>query len=342
MHYKKLSNQENLKPPGEEGKPKPTPQDGQLLDEYSKTVVGVSETLSPSVVQLKVQSKNRATRGRRRGSPQGSGSGFILSSEGYVVTNSHVVHQADKITVHLVNGRVYPAHLIGDDPATDIALLKIEADKLQAVRMGDSDQLRVGQIAIAIGNPYGFEHTVTTGVVSALGRSLRSRTGRLIEDVIQTDAALNPGNSGGPLVNSQGEVIGINTAVILPAQGLCFAVASNTAAYVLSELIRSGEVRRAMLGIAGQTTRLSKTLRENLGIEQSHGILVHQLMADAPAYNREFQEDDVLIKLGGESMEGIDQLHRLLTEKFIGERLEAVVIRKGRLANITVIPGVLN
>jgi S1-C subfamily serine protease len=313
--------------------------DFHLLDAYSQAVVQAAERVSPSVVHLKVYKKNSNSRNRNYRPEAGSGSGFIISSEGFIVTNSHVVSDSQKIEVNLPDGRTFPADLIGNDPATDVALIRIHAEKLPSVKFGNSKMLKVGQLAIAIGNPYGFEYTVTAGVISALGRSLRSGNGRLIDNVIQTDAALNPGNSGGPLVNSRGEIIGINTAVILPAQGICFAVAANTAEYVVSELITKGRVRRGYLGIAGQQINLPKTIIKNYQLNIQSGVLVQQVEADAPAYNREIQQGDVIIGFDNQAISGIDDLHRLLTEDSIGNRVHLEVLRQNQKIKITAIPG---
>lgn len=326
----------------------PNPQDDSiLLDAYSKAVVGASEKVRNSVVHLEVKKKSSGNqsrnRYRRRGfrPNSGSGSGFVISPEGFIVTNSHVVNQAEAIKVNLSDGRQYDAELVGQDASTDVAVIRIHAEGLEAVTFGDSGKIKVGQLAIAIGSPFGYEYTVTAGVISALGRSLRSGTGRLIDNVIQTDAALNPGNSGGPLLNSQGQVIGINTAVILPAQGLCFAVASNTAEYVVGKLMTEGRVRRGYMGIAGQTYPIPNRLinRHQLDIQQ--GVLIKQIEADAPAYNREIQVNDVIIKFGDSLVSSIDDLHRLLTENTIGERIDLLVIREEKLVTIRVVPGTI-
>lgn len=322
--------------------PKASQSDAYLLDAYSQAVVQASEKVSPAVVHLQV---SRAVSGKRRGRrradwrSRGAGSGFIISPEGFIVTNSHVVSGMSNIKVNLIDGRSFSAELIGNDPATDLAVLKIPSEDLQHATLGDASHLKVGQLAIAIGNPYGFEYTVTAGVISALGRSLRSSTGRLIDDVIQTDAALNPGNSGGPLVNSQGEVIGINTAIILPAQGICFAVASNTAEFIISTLISKGRVRRGFLGIAGQQIKINPMIRKKIGQEVPSGILVQQIEPDVPTYNREIKEGDVIIAFNEQPVRGIDDLHKLLPASTIGERFPLQVIRNGTIQTVTVIPG---
>lgn len=319
-----------------------TLEDDQLLDAYSKAVIGASEKVSPAVVHIKVH-KKAARRQWAPGQRQlaGAGSGFIISPEGFVVTNSHVVNGANKIEVDAPDGRSFEAQLIGDDPATDLAVIRIYADKLSFLKLGDSNQLRVGQLVIAIGNPFGFEHTVTAGVVSALGRSLRSSTGRLIDNVIQTDTALNPGNSGGPLVNIRGEVVGINTAIILPAQGICFAVASNTAEYVASRLIIEGRIRRAYLGIAGQVIHLPQRVINFNKLAVKSGVMVQNVEADGPAYNSEIANGDIIVGFNEQPVANIDDLQRLLNETTIGKRASLEVLRKGIKRTLKVMPAEL-
>jgi len=276
--------------PGEPAKvvspsPATPPVDGPLLDAYSEAVVHAAEAVAPSVVNIEVR--------RKDGQRAGSGSGFIITPDGFVLTNSHVVHGADRVEVVLADGRRPDAHLIGDDPDTDLAVLRLFAPRVSPVRLGESKSIRAGQLAIAIGNPYGFQCTVTAGVVSALGRSFRARTGRLIDDIIQTDAALNPGNSGGPLVNSRGEVIGVNTAVILPAQGICFAIAIDTAKYVAAWLIKDGRIRRSYIGVGGQNVPLHRRLVRHYQLPVSSGVLVISVSARSPAHRAGLREGDL-------------------------------------------------
>ena len=316
--------------------------DAPLLDAYSQTIVQVSQNVSPAVVQIKVKKKQSARRGRgKRQQPFGTGSGFIISSDGFIVTNSHVVNNALQIGVTLQDGRTLPAKLIGDDPATDIAVLQVNADNLRSVRFGNSDHLQVGQLAVAIGNPYGFQYSVTTGVVSALGRTLRSESGRLIDDVIQTDAALNPGNSGGPLVDSSGNVIGVNTAVILPAQGLCFAVSSNLAEYVVANLILKGKVRRGYIGISGQTIPLHPRTANYHQLKIKSAVLVQGVEPDGPAYNSELRKGDIIIGFFEKSIHSIDDLHKQLNENVVGKNVELTVLRQGSKIKLSVVPSEL-
>jgi S1-C subfamily serine protease len=314
--------------------------DELLLDAYSQAVVGAAEKVSPAVVHIQVQKKITSKR-RLRNPDQlqpGAGSGFIVSPEGFVITNSHVVIGASKISVNLPDGRIFDADLIGIDPSTDLAVIRIYADNLQYVTFGNSDYLRVGQLVIAIGNPYGFEYSVTSGVVSALGRSLRSSTGRLIDNVIQTDAALNPGNSGGPLVNSGGEVVGINTAIILPAQGICFAVASSTARYVVTMLITEGRVRRGYLGMGGLVVNLPLRVINYLRLSSKSGILVQHIEPNSPAHRSNLLMGDIILGLNNQAVSDINDLHRLLDEKSVGKSAVLEILRKGKRMTLTVIP----
>ena len=320
--------------------------DDYLLDAYSQTVTGVAGRVSSAVVHLKVQKPPQSPNRRQQPAPPdgrggGTGSGFIISSDGFVVTNSHVVNGASQIEASLPDGRAFQASVVGDDPATDIAVVKVDGSNLASIAFGESDRLRVGQIAIAIGNPYGFQYSLTAGVVSALGRTLRSQNGRLIDDVIQTDAALNPGNSGGPLVDSFGNVIGVNTAVILPAQGLCFAVASNLAKFVVGKLILEGRVRRGYLGIAAQTVPLPPKWIQTLELPTKGGIQIQSVEADGPAINSGLTAGDVIVQFEGKPIDSIDDLHKALDETTIGRKINLWVLRNGSLKNITVTPGEL-
>jgi len=313
----------------------PAQTDTALLDAYSSTVVGVAEQVSPAVVKID------AVRHRAQGKEQaaGSGSGFLFTPDGLILTNSHVVAEAGSLRVHLADGIDADAQLIGQDPHTDLAVLKISAPgALPYVRLGNSRAMRVGQLVVAIGNPYGFECTVTAGVVSALGRSLRAYSGRLMEDVIQTDAALNPGNSGGPLVNSAGEVIGVNTAVIMPAQGLCFATAINTAQWVVSELLRHGRVRRAGLGIAAQNTPLSRRVIRHFDLEVDGGVRVMEREAGGPAVAAGVETGDVIVQFAGEWVGGVDELHRLLGAERVGKTTAIRVLRRTQSLDLAITP----
>lgn len=312
--------------------------DDELLDVYSRTIVGVSERVSPSVVKIEVEAKRSNRRGRQLPNQTGSGSGFIFTPDGFILTNSHVVHGAAKLNVVMQNGSHFAAELIGDDPDTDLAVIRINAPNPLSTRLGSSARLKVGQLAIAIGNPYGFQSTVTAGVISALGRSLRGSGGRLIDDVIQTDAALNPGNSGGPLVNSAGEVIGVNTATILPAQGLCFAIAIDTAKFVAGRLIRDGRIRRSYIGMAGQNVPVLRQIARFYNLPNENGVLVISMDEDSPAKRAGLREGDTIINFAGEKIEGIDELHRLLTDERVGIKQKITVIRKTEKLEFEIVP----
>jgi len=313
--------------------------DDSLLDAYSKTITGVVSEIAQAVVHIQVQKKIIDRRTRQERLNQGSGSGFIISSDGYIVTNNHVIENAADIKVNFADGRVESAELKGADPSTDVAVIKIYESGQKALSFADSDELKVGQIAIAIGNPLGLQHSVTAGVVSALGRTLRANNGRLIDDVIQTDAALNPGNSGGPLVNSSGLVIGMNTAVIPSAQGLCFAVSSNLTAYVAGKLIMEGRVKRAQLGIAGQLVNLTERMIAANKLSSKTGVYVFEIIADSPASNHEIRVGDIVVEFNNKPVSSVDDLHKLLHEKVIGINSELGVLRGGRKTIINVTPG---
>nr|MBA3766449.1 trypsin-like peptidase domain-containing protein [Acidobacteriota bacterium] len=290
-------------------------------------------------VQNRPENRRAGLRGERRSQEErGSGSGFVFTPDGFILTNSHVVHQARRIETTLADGRRFEAVLVGDDPETDLAVIRINASNLMPAALGDSQTIRAGQLAVAIGNPYGFQCTVTAGVVSALGRSLRSRTGRLIDDIIQTDAALNPGNSGGPLVSSRGEVIGVNTAMILPAQGICFAIAINTAKFVAGRLIKDGRIRRSYIGVAGQNVPLHRRIVRFYDLRSESGILVVSIDDESPAQRAGLQEGDVIVNYAGQAVAGIDDLHRLLTDERVGEKSPLVVIRRTEKLSLEIVP----
>src|SRR5690242_67420 len=306
--------------------------DGALLDAYSRAVIGAAERVSPSVVNIET---HRRFRGRESG---GSGSGFLFTPDGFILTNSHVVHGAAHIDVTLADGRRCRASLVGDDPDTDLAVIRIDAPNLVPAVLGDSQQIRPGQLVVAIGNPLGFQCTVTSGVVSALGRSLRAQSGRLIDNVIQTDAALNPGNSGGPLVTSRGEVIGVNTAVIRGAQGICFATAVNTAKFVAARLIRDGFIRRGHIGIAAQDVPLPRRVVRFHNLPVDSGVRVEDVQEGSPATLAGLARGDVIVGFAGRPVAGIDQLHRSLTETEVGLRCEITVIRGAEKLALGIIP----
>jgi S1-C subfamily serine protease len=301
--------------------------DTGLLDAYSQAVIGAVDQVGPAVVRVEV--------GR------GGGSGVIFTPDGFLLTNSHVIAGAGQVAVTLPDGRSMSAERIGDDADTDLAVLRITGSALPWARLGDSKRARVGQVAIAIGNPYGFHHSVTSGVVSAVGRSLRAKSGRLMDDIIQTDASLNPGNSGGPLVTTRGEVLGINTAIILPAQGLCFAIASNTVRFVASRLMRDGRIRRSYIGVGGQQTLVPRAIARFSGTAATSGVLVTSIEAASPAARAGLEEGDVIVRFGGTEVSGIDDLHRELTDERIGVAVAITVLRRGRRHEVTITPAEL-
>jgi S1-C subfamily serine protease len=321
--------------------------DAPLLDAYSAAVTGAVERMSPSVVNVEVHQKVPQNAGRSRtGEPQerrGGGSGFVFTPDGLILTNSHVVHDAARIAVTTTDGRHMPASLIGDDPASDLAVIRVDEPHfdepgLVAAELGDSQRLRVGQIVIAIGAPYGFQSTVTAGVVSALGRSLRSYSGRLIDDVIQTDAALNPGNSGGPLVDSAGRVVGVNTATILPAQGICFAIGINTAKFVASRLLRDGRIRRSYIGVSGQTVPVHRRVVRFYDLAKETGALVLSVEENSPAKRSGLREGDVIVALEGKPVAGVDDLHRVLTDVRVGVGSTLTVVRYTEKLELKIVP----
>jgi len=313
--------------------------DEALLDAYSRTITGVVGQVAEAVVHIQVRKPVSDRRTREQKLTPGSGSGFIISTDGFVVTNNHVIENAREIKVSLADGRTVNAELKGTDPSTDIAVLKIYETGLKALSFANSETLQPGQIAIAIGNPLGLQHTVTAGVVSALGRTLRANNGRLIDDIIQTDASLNPGNSGGPLVNSLGQVIGVNTATILSAQGLCFAVSSNLAAFVAGKLIMEGRVKRAYLGIAGQQVSLTGRMIAANRLERNTGVYIYEIVPDQPVYNNELQTGDIIVAFNGKPIGTVDELHKQLGEGVIGRSVLLDVLRNGRKESIHVLPG---
>ena len=311
--------------------------DAQLLDAYSETIGNVYTRIAPSVVHIKNVSDKTENR-RRADKNESMGSGFIISSDGYIISNHHVVDKARELYVTLDDGNVLKAELKGSDASTDIAVLKVDGKSFRSLSFADSDAIRPGQIAIAIGNPYGLQQTVTAGVVSAVGRSLRAGNGRLIDDVIQTDAALNPGNSGGPLLNSGGYVIGVNTAIISSAQGICFAVSSNLAGYIAGQIIMKGKVTRALIGIAGQTVQLSNRMREFNRITNKTGVFVFEVMKINALNHRRIQYGDIIVKFNDKTVETIDGLFKHLTEETIGIPVQIGLLREGKLMTELIVP----
>ena len=306
--------------------------DGELLDAYSEAVAGAAEKVSPSVVNIEIFKSESADR------PAGAGSGFVFTPDGFILTNSHVVAQASHLTVTLLDGRRIDGHVIGSDPHNDLAVVRIDAAGLVPVTLGDSTRLRVGQLAIAIGSPYGFQCSVTAGVVSALGRSLRSMSGRLIDNVIQTDAALNPGNSGGPLVNSRGDVIGVNTAVILPAQGICFAIAINSVKYVVARLIRDGKIVRAYVGLAGMDAPIHRRVVRFHRLPKAKGVMIISVEPGSPAEKAGLEPRDMVVAYGGKPVDSIDEMHKFLSEDQIGANVPLTVIRGAERLNLEIVP----
>ena len=317
--------------------------DDSLLDAYSRAATGAVERMSPSVVNIEVHQSAGRTRAGEPRERRGGGSGFVFTPDGLILTNSHVVHDAMRIAVTLADGRRMPATVIGDDPASDLAVIRLDQPHsgepgLVAAALGDSQRLRVGQIVIAIGAPYGFQSTVTAGVVSALGRSLRSYSGRLIDDVIQTDAALNPGNSGGPLVDSAGRVVGVNTATILPAQGICFAIGINTAKFVASRLLRDGRIRRSYIGVSAQTVPVHRRVVRFYDLPKEMGVVVLGVEENSRAKRAGLREGDIIVALEGQPVAGVDDLHRVLTDVRVGVSCALTVLRWTEKLELNVVP----
>lgn len=306
----------------------------EILDAYSKAVIEAVDRIKGSVMNIEVVKKAKGRAEEQRG----GGSGFVIAQDGFIVTNSHVVHGANQIHVTLANGSSHEAQLIGDDPDTDLAVIRISAPGLQAAEIGDSEALRVGQLVVAVGNPFGFQYTVTAGVVSALGRSMRSNSGRLIDNVIQTDAALNPGNSGGPLVTADGKVAGVNTAIILPARGISFAIGSSTAKFVASRLIRDGRISRGYIGVAGQNVDVPVRFARFHHIQNRTGVLVVTVEKESPAQQAGLDMGDIIVGFAGEPVSNIDDLHRRLTERHIGTPGVISVLRRTEKIDFVITP----
>src|SRR6187401_533400 len=312
------------------------PNDSELLDAYSRTVVSAVARVAPSVVNINVTQRISARRGQREVS--GNGSGFVIAPDGFILTNSHVVHEANAITVNLSDGREYPAQLAGDDPDTDLAVIRIDAPQLAHVRLADSENLRVGQLVIAIGNPLGFEASVTAGVISALGRSMHAQSGRLIDNIIQTDAALNPGNSGGPLVNSAGEVVGVNMAMIRPAQGICFAIGSNTARFVAGWLIKDGRIRRSYIGVAGQNAPIHPRVVRFYRLPLETGVLVVSVEKNSPAERAGLRHGDLIVAFNSQPIGSVHHLHKVLVGEQINVNANLTVIRQKVKLEMSILP----
>ncbi len=311
------------------------------LDAYSRAVVSASERVSPSVVSIEVQVKSQELPAEDTAQPRNlhtNGSGFVFTPDGFILTNSHVIHGAESIAVTLPDGEHQPAYLVGDDPDTDLAVIRVHGPTLQAVPLGDSHTIRVGQLVVAIGNPYGFQYSVTAGVISALGRCLRAKSGRLIDDVIQTDAALNPGNSGGPLVNARGEAIGVNTAVIIPAQGISFAIAMNTATFVAAGLMKDGKIRRSSIGIGAQNMTLHRRLVRFHSLSVQSGLMVVSIDPASPAEKAGLREGDIVVAFDDVPTAGIDDLHRMLTHDKVGKNLTMTIVRQTDIMTLRIVP----
>ncbi|HEY2350319.1 MAG TPA: trypsin-like peptidase domain-containing protein, partial [Puia sp.] len=315
--------------------------DRQLLDAYSRTITGVVRDTAQAVAHIQVLKRTKHPRSGKLVDMPASGSGFVISTDGYMVTNHHVIENANSIKTSFADGLELNASLIGADPSTDIAILKVYKEDLKPLQFANSDLLEPGQIAIAIGNPMGLQHTVTAGVVSATGRTLRANNGRLIDDIIQTDAALNPGNSGGPLVNSEGKIIGVNTAVIATAQGLCFAVSSNLTTYIAGQIIMHGKVKRSHLGIAAQPVNLTARMIGANHLQTKTGVFVFEITADANAQNNQLKLGDIIVEFEDKPVATVDNLHKYLNEYVIGKKTSLGILREGRKQMITVVPGEL-
>ena len=319
--------------------PNAVPSDHEILDAYSSAVVGAVDRVGPAVVHLDVKhapSGRSRSRGGER--PGGTGSGFVFTPDGFTLTNSHVIHGATAVRATLADGSEHRAEIVGDDPESDLAVIRLDATALACAELGDSGTLRPGQLVIAIGNPLGFQATVTAGVVSALGRSIRAQSGRLIAGIIQTDAALNPGNSGGPLVDSRGRVVGVNTAVIAGAQGICFAIPVNTARFVIPRLIRDGRVQRSYLGVVGQSVRLSRRRMQLSHLATGRGVLVTEIAPRSPAEQAGMRPRDIILQFGDTRVTSVDDLHALLTDERIGKSERVILLRDGASRTLEVTP----